>query len=368
MRCTSLLRSWSYDLTHASRGYWWAQSLALLIYLLGSLAMGGVLIVSAETPLRPGPLLWQTLYGTLLLGLEVHVGVRPPLRRGLASPRAWILFVIWLVLLATLHAMLEIGLSSWLPHNDWNPTQISFGSDANDHRIRLSQTAIGLVLTFNQFALLLLWSLLYLGWKAFEARRQLQQQVRQARLRQLAHQLSPHFLFNAFNTIRALIYQDRDRAATLVTELSELFRFHLSAELRIEQSLDEEWQTARRYLDLEAVRLESRLRQQIDLDPACLTRPLPVMTLLTLVENAVKHGIAPNPDGGWLRLRAWPQPQARRWHLQVVNSVGDGLAGHGTGSGLSNLRERMALQFGKDAVLRVDTPPGQFIVTLELPA
>src|SRR3546814_13318560 len=105
----------------------------------------------------------------------------------------------------------------------------------------------------------------------------MQAQLREARLRQLTHQLSPHFLFNTFNSIRGLIFEDQQRAAQLVTQLSELFRVHLQHELRTEQTLQEEWHLAQCYLDIEAARLEARLRLQVQLEPVCLTRNIPAL-------------------------------------------------------------------------------------------
>jgi LytS/YehU family sensor histidine kinase len=178
-------------------------------------------------------------------------------------------------------------------------------------------------------------------------RRQLEQQVREARMRQLTYQLSPHFLFNAFNSIRGMIFEDRDRAAELITQLSELFRFHLSHETRTKQTLAEEWQLAKRYLDLEAIRLESRLQLHVELAQDCMHRRLPSLTLLTLVENAIKHGIAPNADGGRLSIRAGTGEPG--WWLEVTNTVGTGRATHSSGTGLANLKERLALSHGASA-------------------
>lgn len=147
-----------------------------------------------------------------------------------------------------------------------------------------------------------------------------------------------------------MIFEDPQRAADLVTQLSELFRFHLQHELRKEQTLAEEWQLAQRYLDLESVRLESRLRLDVDLDPVCLKRSLPALSLLCLVENAIKHGIAPNREPGQLRVRA--RPAADGWTLEVSNTVGVQAATLSTQTGLANLRERLALGFGDRARLQ----------------
>lgn len=372
MQRDSLWRGWCHDLWHASPTYWWMQLLLLLVNCTGALILGTVLVSGADSTFSLRGLLWQIAIGQPVLILLLHAGMRPLLRYCLQSAlprwRLCLTALVWLLLLATLYSMFELSVAAYLPDNHWDLREMALTNSDDVRTVQLKLPVIYVITVFNNATLMLLWSLLYLGWKVYEARRLLQQQVRQARLRQLAHQLSPHFLFNAFNTIRALIYQDRDRAAQLVTELSELFRFHLSADLRLEHSLAEDWEPAQRYLDLEAVRLEQRLQPQIELDPACLSLRLPVMTLLTLVENAIKHGIAPNRAGGWLRVQASRHADGQRWRLQVANSVGEARAEHGTGLGLDNLRERLELQFAARASLQVDTPPGQFVVTLELPA
>ena len=211
----------------------------------------------------------------------------------------------------------------------------------------------------------MLWAALYLAWKTVQARRRLQEQLRNARMSQLTHQLSPHFLFNAFNTIRGMVFEDQQRAADLITQLSELFRFHLQHEARAEHSLEDEWQLAQRYLDIESTRLESRLKIEHHFDPVCLPQRLPSLSLLGLVENAIKHGIAPSPAGGTLRLSA--QPSEAGWTLEVENSRSARHSASGTGTGLANLRERLQLGFGEQATLEAEESDTRFRVRLQLP-
>jgi two-component system, LytTR family, sensor histidine kinase AlgZ len=372
MTSASFLRAWRHDLTHASRGYWIAQAFVGLGHIGFSLFLLGSLLVNYNGPSNLYTIFLKNLLGMLLLLVVLHMGVRPVLRHWFLrrSPAwyVWLAGLAWLLALACAHTGIEILAMQWLPDDSWDVRQIHFEGRSSQHDLHLSLGWIVAIASINQWVVLTVWSVLYLAWKAFESRRLLQQQVRQARMQQLTHQLSPHFLFNAFNTIRALIFEDRARAAELVTELSELFRFHLGAELRVEQSLAEEWALARRYLALEAPRLEARLSQQIALDPDCLERHLPALTVLTLVENAIKHGVAPNREGGWLRLTAAMDADGRHWRLQAANSIGAGRAAHGAGCGLANLRERLALQFADRAQLRIEEHRDTFVVVLELPA
>lgn len=367
---SSFAAQWRWHLTHASRAYWIVQALFLGAFFgFSALTMFALTHVDGSQARDPAHTLARFLTDAALLLLVTHVLIRPLLVMFFVNRRP-----TWRSTISGLGLLLVFGyvslLASYLcgklltPRDGINFEQIRFhaGDTAYDFDVGTGQ--LFLLGGFNQFTLLLLWSVLYLAWKAFESRRQLQRQVRDARMQLLASQLSPHFLFNSFNTIRGMIFEDRERAAELVTQLSELFRFHLNAGARTEVTLAEDWDIARRYLDLEAVRLESRLRLEVDLDPELMPRTLPIMTLLTLVENAIKHGIAPNRDGGSLAIRA--RTTDAGWQLEVENSVGRGVADYSGGHGLSNLRERVSLT-DERALLHVDDGDGRFQVRLELP-
>lgn len=191
----------------------------------------------------------------------------------------------------------------------------------------------------------------------------MQQQMQQARLQQLTNQLSPHFLFNAFNSIRALIFEDQHKAADTVTRLSELFRFHLQAHLQPESTLAQEWQLTEQYLAIEQVRLEQRLQFSCDIAQQFSQYKLPTLSLLTLVENAIKHGIAPNVAAGQLHISA--KAHNNGWRLTVANSVQADTAQAGTATGLANLRSRLQLMYGANATLKLTQQSGQFSAQLE---
>lgn len=367
-----LAAQWRGHLTHASRPYWIAQGVFALVYVAFSLLLVGTMTSAsgdaAGAGVRIVHVTIRMIFEGTLLAVVGHVAIRPALRIWFVQRhpgwRAWAWLTLWLLVLGYLTIALGFAFGHFTPDDGMNIEQVQFHTPGQNYDLALSHTALWLIGGFNQFTVLLLWAVLYLAWKAFESRRQLQRQVRDARLQLLASQLNPHFLFNSFNTIRGMIFEDRERAAELVTQLSELFRFHLNAGARTEVTLAEDWEIARRYLDLEAVRLESRLRLEVDLDPALMARTLPIMTLLTLVENAIKHGVAPNRDGGTLWIRAYARGAG--WHLEVANSVGRGVAEHRGGHGLANLRERVGLG-DERARLHVDAREDRFLVRLELP-
>jgi LytS/YehU family sensor histidine kinase len=171
-------------------------------------------------------------------------------------------------------------------------------------------------------------------------------------------------LFNALNSIRALIYEDQDKAAHTVTQLSELFRHHLQAHLKPLSSLREEWQLANQYLAIEQIRFEQRLEVHCDLADDCLSQQLPPLTLLTLVENAIKHGISPNARGGHIQLHA-AKLDGQRWQLRVSNTVGAPSREQSTRTGLQNIRRRLELQHPQQS-LQLVSDKESFSITLEL--
>ncbi len=227
-----------------------------------------------------------------------------------------------------------------------------------------------------QFAiLLLLWQVLYFGVHAAERGRRAEldrlaatAEARTAELRALRSQLNPHFLFNALNSVRALITLDPPRAQEAVTRLSSLLRYTLAAGEAQTVPLARELEVVADYLALEGLRFEERLRVRLEVPPACLQAPVPVMLVQTLVENAVKHGIARCAAGGELRLTARREPGALALEVANPSPGPDAPAGvEGTGLGLGNARERLRLLCGEEASLALDASGPQTVVSLRIP-
>jgi signal transduction histidine kinase len=125
-----------------------------------------------------------------------------------------------------------------------------------------------------------------------------------AQLRALRAQLNPHFLFNALHSLGALVRQDPEAAEEAVERLGEMLRYALDDDADEEVLLADEWAFTRSYLAIEALRYGDRLRVQADLTPEALSCLVPVFVLQPLVENAVRHGIAPRTAGGCLFVDA----------------------------------------------------------------
>jgi sensor histidine kinase YesM len=179
--------------------------------------------------------------------------------------------------------------------------------------------------------------------------------VREAEMQTLKAQINPHFLFNGLNNIRALIAEDPERARHMLSHLSELLRYSIQLNRTEQVPLHRELAVVRDYLQLESLQLEERLRYTLDVPEECLPVPVPPMLVQALVENAIKHGLAPRPAGGELLVQARCTPTEL---LLTVENTGqlqaDGPRPDGTGTGLHNARERLRLLFGARAELHLE--------------
>ncbi len=131
---------------------------------------------------------------------------------------------------------------------------------------------------------------------------ELSRALQSAELKLLKSQLNPHFLFNSLNSVRALIAEDPSRARDAVTQLAGLLRYTLRSDHEELVTLERELKTVGDYLALESLRLGDRMRVELDIAAGAQEVRIPVMLLQTVVENAIKHGIAELPGGGVLRI------------------------------------------------------------------
>ncbi|GHE38866.1 hypothetical protein GCM10007167_21190 [Vulcaniibacterium thermophilum] len=205
---------------------------------------------------------------------------------------------------------------------------------------------------------------------AFELERsELERQALDARLHLLQAQMTPHFLFNTLANVQALVESNSPQAAPLLRSLIAYLRAAVPRLNAGAGTLEQEVHLVRAYLELMHMRMPDRLQYALDVDPTALRLHCPPMTLLTLVENAVRHGIDPSEDGGRIELQV--ERRGERLHIRVADT-GVGLRasdpGRGLGTGLATLRERLALAFGGEVPLRVSgNAPRGVCVELELP-
>lgn len=228
----------------------------------------------------------------------------------------------------------------------------------------------------NTYFVLWLWAALYIGLHYLWGYRQaevdkwkLTAAVREAEMRTLKAQLNPHFLFNGLNNIRALVTEDPARARTMMTHLSDLLRYSIQFSGAEQVTLARELELVQHYLELEALQLEERLVYSLDVAPAALPVLIPPMTLQLLVENAIKHGLAPRPEGGRITLSAQLNAAGTAL-LAVVSNTGTYYPTDTPGVGLRNVRERLHLLFGPAAQFTIGNDPlqpGTVTARLQLP-
>jgi signal transduction histidine kinase len=200
------------------------------------------------------------------------------------------------------------------------------------------------------------------------ARRRLGQQIAEeaclsaaaleARLTVLQAQIEPHFLFNTLANVRRLCEVDPQRGQRMLGSLLEYLRAALPAMRRSSTALAEEFALVRAYLSVLQQRMGERLRFDVELSERLADAPIPPLILPTLVENAIRHGLAPLPEGGTITVKA-----AREDGQVVVRVADDGAGFHatsGSGVGLANTRARLSALFGNRAglSLRANQPRG----------
>jgi two-component system, LytTR family, sensor kinase len=188
----------------------------------------------------------------------------------------------------------------------------------------------------------------------------LEARLAQSRLQVLKGQLQPHFLFNTLNAISELIYKDREAAERMIGDLSDLLRLSFEKLEVQEISLKQELEFLKKYLEIEQMRFHDRLRVEMEISPDTLDASVPNMILQPLVENAIKHGIAPRSTGGKIQIGA--SRSNGSLELSVAdNGIGvpfNDLENLTEGVGLSNTRRRLKHLYGdghKFALKNVET-------------
>jgi two-component system LytT family sensor kinase len=209
--------------------------------------------------------------------------------------------------------------------------------------------------------------------------RKLEEQERallQARLEALQSQINPHFLFNTLNSISSLVRRDPDSARDLIVKLASILR-RLLQKTDAYVPLRDELEFIDDYLDIEVVRFgRDKLNVVKELDPASLEVLVPCMVLQPLVENSIKHGLAPKIAGGSIHLRSHIEGD----HLTIeVEDDGVGMGsvnllepptgiGGGTGIGMANVFERLKVLYGQAASIQIDSRSGEgTLVQLRIP-
>ena len=222
-------------------------------------------------------------------------------------------------------------------------------------------------MVFN-FILISMWLLIYLVWHYVDKNRKdqlnnlrLEGMVKSLELKTIKSHINPHFIFNALNSIRALVDENPERARTAITELSNILRSSLKAETQETVPLQQELDIVQDYLALEHMRFEERLKIETDIDPDTLTQPIPPMMLQTLVENAIKHGISKSVKGGMIRISSYFKDNHHELIVQNTGSLRS-FKNNGTeGFGLKSTQDRLNMLYNNKARFEIKDTDGNMV-------
>ena len=211
-----------------------------------------------------------------------------------------------------------------------------------------------LVTTFENGLLIIPWTLIYYFYHYIEKSRKqqldtlkLEALVKELELKTIKSHINPHFIFNALNSIRALVDENPVRARTAITELSNILRSSMQAEKLETVTFEKELNIVKDYLALEHIRFEDRLQIEYQIDEDTLDQPIPPMMLQTLVENAIKHGISKQVDGGKVKIISDFKEDFHE--LMIVNTGYLNSARNSDGFGLASTKNRLQILFGQRA-------------------
>jgi len=208
--------------------------------------------------------------------------------------------------------------------------------------------------SFGYFLFLLIWNFIYFTYHYVEKTRKekidkihLESLVKELELKTIKSHINPHFIFNALNSIRALVDENPERARTAITELSNILRSSMQSEKLETAPLERELNIVKDYLELEHIRFEDRLKVEYDIDEDTLDQQVPPMMLQTLVENAIKHGISKQVNGGLIKIVS---DFRHNHHELIVQNTGTIESANNTeGFGIVSTQNRLKLLYGGKA-------------------
>jgi LytS/YehU family sensor histidine kinase len=235
-----------------------------------------------------------------------------------------------------------------------------------DTEEQISETQVIVSNSFYAFVYLFMWNSIYLIYHYIVASRRqkmdtlkLESLVKEQELKTIKSHINPHFIFNALNSIRALIDENPSRARDAITELSNILRSSMQSENLETVPLEKELSIVKDYLALEHMRFEDRLRVEYDIEEETLDQPVPPMMLQTLVENAIKHGISRYENGGVVRIISDFRDNAHELIVRNTGKLNGGL--NKDGFGLSSTANRLGLIYGSKASFDIRETNGNMV-------
>lgn len=335
-----------------NRAYWTCQVLGW-----GAYSLVGVWSAAQRMGWRPALIANYVLYFLYSIALTDQLRREARRRHWLTGPagRQWGRLLLAAVGIGAIQAFLIIAVDLALEGRNSAFTQVS----------PVLFTGLGTT------AVTVIWVVYYIQATAKRRQREKEAELllalREAELRALEAQINPHFLFNCLNSIRALVVENPPRAQDMITRLANILRHNLRDDVRHTVPLSAEVDAVSDYLALESARFEDRLRVRCSVSPGAGLIPVPAMLLQTLVENAVKHGIAPRPAGGDLAIRATLDPRWLTVEVENTGRLADATVDE-TQVGLSNTRGRLRILYGDRATLDLaNRDDDRVVATVRIP-
>ncbi len=169
----------------------------------------------------------------------------------------------------------------------------------------------------------------------------------------LESQMQPHFLFNSLNVLSELIYVDPDLAAAMTQKMADLYREILNNSKTKFSTLESEISILKKYVEIQKIRFGDRIQLSVDVSPAFYTLQIPSLMLQTLVENAIKHGLAPKKDGGAIFLTVQKVGQLFEVCVSNTGVLYKGHTESKRSTGLQNTKNRLELTYGSKNSFRI---------------
>jgi hypothetical protein len=221
-------------------------------------------------------------------------------------------------------------------------------------------------LTASYVFIFFLWSVLYFTYQYFERyNRSLKYEASmiEIELNNLKSQLNPHFIFNALNSIRALVDENPAKSKQAINQLSNILRNSLATEKKGLTNFEDELKTVKDYLGLESIRFEERLKTEFDIHPESQNFLVPPLMIQTLVENGIKHGISKLTAGGIIQVKTSVEGDRLKIHIRNSGHLPNNTKRNKKGLGLKNTIQRLKLLYGTEASFKIVNENDKFVLT-----
>jgi two-component system, LytTR family, sensor kinase len=330
------------------RLYWTLQIGGWFLYAVVQI-VGSLVALTTFNPNR----VYFLLYESLICLIVTH------LFRVVIHPRKWLDFNVGTLVMRVLVTVFILGVVVYFCRI---PVSILLG--LFDETVVFDPARIwGLSSVYA--VIFFLWCVLYFTFHYFDRYNKslkYEASMVQIELNNLKSQLNPHFIFNALNSIRALVDENPRKSKQAINQLSNILRSSLVSDKKGLTKFDEELKIVKDYLGLESIRFEERLRTEFDIHPDSHDFYVPPLMMQTIVENGIKHGISRLKEGGIIQLQTMVSEDQliirirNTGHLNGKETVGEGL-------GIKNTIQRLKLIYGEDASFRIQNENGNFVLT-----